>query len=311
MKNVNISIEEIVDSIDCGVILLDQNKHILLWNDWIAVRTGVAAGEVVGRSILTSFNEPSSKQFATALSQAFTSGTRSTLTNSSPHPIFPLNISDKLHPNGEQTISVKMLKGWTVEPLCMIQITDSAASPAKRHVNEHHDDGNKVELDLLTNLYTRRFFDEYYRIELGRLQRLQQPFFLLMLDVDCFKKYNENYGEEAGDVALIRIAYSMRKILRRTSDVIARYGGEEFIFLLRDTTAHGAQITAEKLRKLVSNLEIEHDYSGVEDHMTVSIGVVGCDPQKSGNVNQLIDHVQLALQNAKNAGRNQVCYVEA
>ena len=93
--------------------------------------------------------------------------------------------------------------------------------------------------------------------------------------------------------------------------MIARYGGEEFIFLLRDTTAHGAQITAEKLRKLVSNLEIEHDYSGVEDHMTVSIGVVGCDPQKSGNVNQLIDHVQLALQNAKNAGRNQVCYVEA
>lgn len=154
-------------------------------------------------------------------------------------------------------------------------------------------------LDSLTGLRNRRSADEQFRQEFLRLKRSGNPYSILFIDIDHFKRVNDTYGHEMGD-AVIRLVASKLESLLRESDFIARYGGEEFIVILPNTAAEGALISAEKLRYAVAA-----DAFPTGKPVTISIGVTMALVEDN-NEEQAIRRADIALYQAKEAGRNAV-----
>ncbi len=161
-------------------------------------------------------------------------------------------------------------------------------------------------LDALTNIYNRRYFDDVLRKEISRLQRTSSPLSLLLCDIDHFKIYNDTYGHLAGDACLRVVAKVLQKHCKRTSDVVARYGGEEFGVILPNTTAQEAVSIAEMIRREVEEANIVHEASPVKDVVSISIGVASLMPALHTTSCELIELADEALYQSKNTGRNRV-----
>ena len=128
--------------------------------------------------------------------------------------------------------------------------------------------------DGLTKINNRAFFDNYLLMEFHEVKRYKNKLSLLILDIDHFKKFNDQYGHQTGNIVLYNIAQKISKSIRK-SDLAARYGGEEFVVVMLETALSGAEIVAEKVRKEIEKLVIE---TSDEDNklylkVTVSIGV--------------------------------------
>ena len=160
--------------------------------------------------------------------------------------------------------------------------------------------------DGLTGLSNRRHFDEYLELEWRRATREQTQLSLMMIDVDYFKAYNDNFGHLEGDEALRQVAKAIRASCARPSDLPARYGGEEFALVLPNTSPGGARLLAEKLRMSIAGMNIPHMAPTPGSHLTVSIGISTLTPEIGSNSRQLIQEADKGLYAAKHNGRNQV-----
>ncbi|AUB40113.1 Two-component response regulator, PleD family [Nostoc flagelliforme CCNUN1] len=161
-----------------------------------------------------------------------------------------------------------------------------------------------VTIDFLTQVANRRRFEEYIDQEWRRMARLQQPLSLILLDVDFFKSYNDTYGHQAGDRALIEISKAIKNIVQRPADLVARYGGEEFAVILPDTDELGATKIAERICFAVRRLGITHSHSQVSSHITLSAGLSTVIPDPGSNFEEIITAADKALYQAKAAGRD-------
>jgi len=161
-------------------------------------------------------------------------------------------------------------------------------------------------MDGLTQVANRRRFDDTLVNELRRAARQQYELSLLMIDVDYFKLFNDNYGHGLGDQCLTRVAQAMLVEVNRPMDLLARYGGEEFVVLLPDTDLEGACKVAESLRKAVAAIQIAHVYSPFAAHVTISVGVACNTQSEARSATELLNQADQALYLAKQAGRNQV-----
>jgi diguanylate cyclase (GGDEF)-like protein/PAS domain S-box-containing protein len=158
-------------------------------------------------------------------------------------------------------------------------------------------------MDGLTGVANRRLLDQTLSREWISSRRDRTPLSVLLIDVDCFKAFNDQYGHLEGDECLCRVASRMQAVLRRPLDLLARYGGEEFVAVLPNTPADGAEAIAELLRKVVQDCNIPHTGS---PHSIVTISV-GCATQvacESSNTNMLLSSADAALYVAKSTGRN-------
>jgi diguanylate cyclase (GGDEF)-like protein len=160
-------------------------------------------------------------------------------------------------------------------------------------------------IDQLTNLPNRRSFDERLRIEWNRATREQVPIGFLMIDVDKFKKYNDTYGHQQGDVVLKTVAKVFTQSIKRAGDFVARWGGEEFTVLLPNTVLDGALDLAESIRMNVENAPVPC-IDGSANKVTVSIGVSSMIPIQGSSVDALISNADAALYMAKDQGRNRI-----
>lgn len=156
--------------------------------------------------------------------------------------------------------------------------------------------------DPLTGLYNRRYFFDRAEYEFNRSRRYRNSMSLLMLDLDFFKRVNDEYGHPAGDRVLQELSTRLQKHMRKT-DLLARYGGEEFIILLAETPARNAGHAAGRLLELVSQEAFFLDEGQIS--LTASIGVASLEADIP-NISALIDRVDQALYQAKRTGRNQV-----
>lgn len=156
-------------------------------------------------------------------------------------------------------------------------------------------------LDDLTGIYNRRFFYDYANQELKRLKRNNQPVAIIMFDIDEFKKINDSFGHQAGDMVIVKLAEVTKKILR-ASDTFARFGGEEFIILLSEVTPDNAFAIAEKLRKAIEEAEIY--YNGNIIRVTASFGISGISTLSGDNIDFLISEADRCLYISKANGRN-------
>lgn len=163
--------------------------------------------------------------------------------------------------------------------------------------------------DGLTGIANRRMFDSYLTKEWRRAMREQLPLSLILLDVDFFKKYNDTYGHQQGDRALIAVAETLQRHIRRPGDLAARYGGEEFAIVLPNTPIDGALLLAERIRAGVQELAMEHRASEISAHLSISVGVVTTiPPQRANNqdLDALVEAADQGLYRAKQQGRNRV-----
>ena len=161
-------------------------------------------------------------------------------------------------------------------------------------------------IDQLTGVTNRRGYDLTVESEWNRARRTRTPLSLIMLDIDFFKNYNDNYGHPAGDECLKRVAMALNSKIVRAGDVVARYGGEEFVVILPGSNKEAAATLAELLRQAVESLNIEHKVSKATDHVTVSLGVATTATNHDGNYKALLLEADTAMYEAKKAGRNQV-----
>jgi diguanylate cyclase (GGDEF)-like protein len=163
-----------------------------------------------------------------------------------------------------------------------------------------------ANVDGLTGVPNRRFFDTLYEREWKRAVRQAESLSVILVDIDYFKQYNDIYGHLAGDECLKKVAGILNSNTQRGTDLVARFGGEEFIILLPATDRAGAVTMAERLRSLVAALKIQHAGSEAAKHVTISLGVAGGVPERGRSAEELLRAADAALYTAKESGRNRV-----
>ena len=162
--------------------------------------------------------------------------------------------------------------------------------------------------DDLTSLFNRRHFNNLFPQELARAEREKKLLALMIIDVDYFKPYNDNYGHQKGDHVLQTIARSITEQLRRAGDFAFRIGGEEFGAIVSADHSNEIYQLAEKLRKAIEDLKIEHNYNKVSPYITVSIGIKTSDLHgtQSADMELIYRLADEALYQAKESGRNRI-----
>lgn len=159
-------------------------------------------------------------------------------------------------------------------------------------------------LDALTKIPNRKSFDQRIRQEFEAFAKTSKPFSLLMMDIDHFKAFNDNYGHQTGDQVLRLVAVTLKSNIKGR-DHAARYGGEEFAAILPDTDIRGARLIAEKVRKAVHAKELlKRSTNQKLGRITVSIGAAQVQNEES--LHELIERADACLYAAKRAGRNRV-----
>jgi two-component system, cell cycle response regulator len=154
--------------------------------------------------------------------------------------------------------------------------------------------------DPMTEAYNKRAFLTEIEKEAGFAKRHNQPLSLVMFDLDHFKRVNDTYGHQAGDLVLRSVARKVSETIRK-EDIFARYGGEEFAILLRNTDIEGAFIIAERIRRAIEDLEVTHN--GRRIPCTISVGIARLD-ENIARPMDLIEAADERLYQAKRKGRN-------
>lgn len=161
-------------------------------------------------------------------------------------------------------------------------------------------------IDDLTGIPNRRNLDFFLNYEWQRSYREQTPLSIIMIDIDCFKSFNDHYGHVSGDQALVRVARQLQACRRRSSDFVARYGGEEFLFVALNVDEKGTHTVAEMLRRQVEELKIPHAFSHAALWVTISVGTVILVPGEIESFSDAIRMADRALYEAKQAGGNTI-----
>lgn len=160
-------------------------------------------------------------------------------------------------------------------------------------------------LDGLTGIPNRRKLDAYLETEWKRAVRESYPLSLIMIDIDHFKLFNDNYGHGQGDECLKKVARELSNTAKRPADFVARYGGEEFVSVLPNTAIKQAGEFAELLRCNIEKLHIPHEFSPSGNRVTISLGSATIIPTVNKSYDFLINSADKALYTAKSNGRNQ------
>lgn len=158
--------------------------------------------------------------------------------------------------------------------------------------------------DGLTHIPNRRFFDEVFQSTYKEVKRENKSLAVMMIDIDFFKLYNDNYGHGKGDETLKKVAQALQTTLKRPTDLVARYGGEEFVVLLKDIGEENVKKVALNLLQAVQELQITHEYSKVEQIVTISIGVAYKTASSLINKVELLICADKALYDVKRTSRN-------
>lgn len=194
----------------------------------------------------------------------------------------------------------------TIEP----SVDEEGAVTGYTAIRHDISDKKKIEeliiTDPLTGVYNRRHFYRVMESELRKARRYGTRFCLSMIDVDYFKSYNDTYGHQEGDRALIALAGKIRQMLRRPDDFLFRMGGEEFAVICHCNEDQALLGYAEGMCRAVEAMEIEHKKNSASDYLSISVGMVVVTPGETTTLDTVYEKADQALYEAKEAGRNRV-----
>jgi diguanylate cyclase (GGDEF)-like protein len=301
-----------VNLVNCGLIVLDANQQIVLWNSWMVTRSARSAARVRHQALLEVFPELRGSRIELAVLAALTDELASQLASNIPRSesgaAFPLHEAGRF--DGEridQAVSVTPFSEGK-QRFCLIEIRDVSGTVDRERRLLGHAESLRARsfVDGLTGISNRRCFDVALDRELRRTQRLGGELSLLLMDIDSFKAYNDHFGHQQGDTCLTAVAQALAGMLKRPADVAARYGGEEFAAILPDTSSEQARAHANAIRAHVAALAIPHSPAAARPHVTLSIGVASFDKRRLNQAAALIEAADKALYVAKRAGRDRV-----
>lgn len=298
----------IVQSIDVGVVVLDRDHRVQVWNTFMENRSGVQPKDAYNQCFFSLFPEVDREWFSHKVASVATLGTPAfTIWEQRPYLVRFKNYQpitgqvDFMYQN--TTLLPLRSTDSEIRQICLViyDVTDVAT-------NRHQLQAANAQLqqlsstDCLTGLYNRGRWEACLQLAHARHQRYGNATSLVMFDIDHFKRVNDTYGHQAGDAVIRQVARLVREQIRDT-DVAGRYGGEEFGVVLSDTDKAGALIFAERLRKAVEGLSVSHE--GQNIRFTISLGVADLS-QASASHTELIAWADHALYMSKHGGRNRV-----
>lgn len=295
--------------VDCGVIVLDREGCIVVWNGWLVPRSGRGAARVQGQALIEVFPDLRGSRVEAAILAALLEGTTTEhvppSSNRSPFPLRePGSFDGALI---DQAIAVTPFD-HAGQRYCLVEIRDvSGVAVRERRLLEHAESLRaRSYIDGLTGIANRRHFDVALERELRRALRGDGTLALLLIDIDSFKAYNDHFGHQQGDSCLTMVAQELAGMLKRPADLAARYGGEEFAAVLPDTTREQARVLADRIRAHVAGLGLEQAPAAHHPKVTLSIGVAAFDRERLNGPQALIEAADKALYAAKRGGRNRV-----
>jgi len=289
-----------------GLIVIDADMHIVMWNQWMASRSGKSAHRVLGQDLFDLYGELRGQRLEQAVLSALQSNLPQTLSpslNPSPFPLYPAGSwgGERV----EQAVSVTPFNEGK-ERYCLIEVSDISAIVGRERQLRSQAEALRAQsyVDGLTGIANRRHFDVAMDRELRRAMRNEGTLSLLLMDIDSFKAYNDHFGHQQGDACLTLVAEAFASMLQRPADLAARYGGEEFAAVLPDTSAEQAAQHAEAIRAKIASLNINHAPAATRPHVTMSIGVATFDKQHLNDVAAMLAAADSCLYAAKKAGRD-------
>jgi diguanylate cyclase (GGDEF)-like protein len=294
--------------INGGVIVLDADQCIVLWNGWLTPRCGRAAARVMGHPLFDVFPDLRGSRVEAAVLAALAEDIATAIPQTDDRSPFPLRAAGSFDgPLIEQAVHVSPFRE-AGQTFCLVEIRDVSGNVERERRLLDHAESLRARsyVDGLTGIANRRYFDVALDRELRRAQRIKGALSLLLTDIDSFKAYNDHFGHQAGDTCLSAVAQALAARLKRPADVAARYGGEEFAAILPDTDAAQARQLAENIRAYVASLNLPHAPGAVRPYVTLSIGVASLDKGRLIDAAALIEAADKALYAAKHGGRNRV-----
>lgn len=294
---------QIIETIDQGLFVLDRDLIVRAWNRWMVLHSGISAHDVIGRSIYTIYPHLDGPKFNRFFKSVFSFGNYAYFSQKLHKYLLPMkNTHSTMEdmPFMQQNCTAGPLRDeqGVVENIfvTILDVTGYVAYEQKLI--------EMGKLDYLTKLYNRSYLDKRLVEELERARRYGNALSIFMIDIDHFKKINDDRGHLCGDHTLRELAMLLQQVVR-TMDVVGRYGGEEFCCVLPETTGGNACMLAERLREIVEQTEIAWGDSifGI----TISIGVAGYG-DGAESLEKLIDAADRALYQAKHLGRNRVVH---
>jgi len=299
---------DVLQSIDIGLVVLDRDYKVQVWNGFMANHSGLPPQNVINKPFLQVFPDVPQDWFRRKIesvrllkNRAFTTWEQRPylLRFKNYRPI--TGAAEYMY----QNITFIPLTSVTGEVdqigVVINDVTDIAMSRQDLEA-ANLELAHLSRSDRLTQLNNRGYWEECLQQEFRRLKRTHGPGALVMFDIDHFKKVNDTYGHPAGDEVIRQVSGRLRETMR-TTDIAGRYGGEEFVTILVDTAADGAQIFAERLRSVVAAQTVRHDQH--EIRYTISLGVAEMHERIEGP-KQWIECADRALYEAKHGGRNRV-----
>lgn len=298
----------IAQSIDVGVVVLNRDYQVQVWNTFMENRSGVVPDEACHQSFFSLFPEVNQAWFRRKVDSVMTLGTPAfTIWEQRPYLVHFKNYQpitgqeDFMYQN--TTLFPLRSTNNDISHICLViyDVTDVAT-------HSHQLQGANRQLqtlsstDRLTGLYNRGHWEESLKQEYARHCRYDSAATLVMFDIDHFKRVNDTYGHQAGDKVIQQVAEAVREHIRDV-DIAGRYGGEEFAVLLPGTGKEGGKVFAERLRKAVEARSVVHD--GHVIRCTISLGVADLS-RPTPDYKALIERADHALYQSKGNGRNQV-----
>lgn len=313
-------LENVMGAANLGLIVLDGERRIVLWNRWMERHSGRPAGAALGADFFALFPDLLQHRVGSAIGQALRDNFPALLSqtlNKSPFPLY-VNAANANNAANMTADAERMLQAVAITPIavagasrhCLIQINDVSHAVGREKLLRDQTQALRTEtfLDGLTDVANRRHFDVAIAKEVRRAKRSTSALSLLMIDIDSFKPYNDHYGHQQGDATLIKVASALAAMLQRPGDLLARYGGEEFAAILPDTDADQALHMGEAIRAKISELDIAHahaqTYAGATARITISVGIATRNTANALDSRALIGAADRALYQAKRAGRN-------
>lgn len=161
-------------------------------------------------------------------------------------------------------------------------------------------------IDELTGIANRRSFRNFIDLAYEALDKDNMNFSVIMIDIDYFKEYNDNYGHIEGDKVLIAVANEINSVISNPLEFVARWGGEEFLYAAFNKSSRYVQNVAEIIRAKISDLKIPHEFSSADDFLSLSIGVYTTELHNISDVARVIDIADKMMYMAKESGRNKI-----
>lgn len=296
----------VLHSINAGIVVIDRQYRVTLWNDFMVNRSGKRAEAAMGKQIFALFDEIPKSWFTRKVDSVFTLGNRAFTTWEQRPYLMKFKNYRPITGVAEfmyQNITFIPLQGVNGEinhvGIIIYDVTDMA-------VGKQALEGANGELerlsrtDRLTELYNRGYWEECLEQEFHRCKRSGQKSSLVMFDIDHFKKVNDTYGHQAGDEVIRQTSQTLRRTIRKT-DIAGRYGGEEFAVILVDTDAEHGMILAERLRKRIEALTVRHE--DLKIRFAISLGLSQLE-QAIPDYTQWLARSDQALYYSKENGRN-------